>query len=313
MSPALFTEAFITATTASAFILSTPILFAAIGEIYAERSGVTNLGLEGIMEAAAFIAFLACYSTGSPWLGILAALFMGILLALTHSFLCVKIGVNQVISGLLIVTLGTGIAFFGYSEVFGSFTPSVNTLGRINIPGLSQIPFLGPILFQQNILVYVALFFAIIFGINLYNTTSGLKIRATGENPKASDVVGINVNLLRHLCVIFGGAMAGLGGATLTVGYLGIYGEGIVAGRGWIAIIVTIFSRWSPYRAVFGSLLFGFAFSLAIRLVGAGIGVPYHLLMAMPYVVAIIAVAILFKKAMGPSGLMIPYRRGASP
>lgn len=309
MTPGILTEVFLIGIFVASFPLAVPILFAAIGEIYSERSGVLNLGLEGIMEAAAFIAFWVCYATGSPWLGVLAAIFVGCLIALIHSFLCVKIGVNQIISGIIIVTLGSGIAFFGYKAIFGLFAPTVQTFGSISIPGLSQIPVLGPILFQHNILVYLSLFLAIIFGVILYKTTLGLKIRAVGENPKACDVLGTNVNRLRHSCVIFSGAMAGLGGAFLTVGYLGIYGEGMMAGRGWMAIIVTIFSRWSPYRAILGSLLFGFAFSLSIRLIGAGIGVPYHLLMAMPYIVAIIAVSFLFKGAKWPSALLIPYRR----
>jgi len=292
----------------SSAILAVPILFSALGETYDQCAGVINLGLEGIMSLSAFVALMVCFSTGSYLMGTLAAISVGGLVALIHGFACVTIGINQIISGLLLFTLANGIADFlntylsGY-KVF--FAP----LKAINIPGLSQIPVLGPILFQQNIFVYLAFLFAIVLGFVLYKTTWGLKIRGVGENPEACDAAGINVNRIRYLCLILGGVMAGFGGAFLSLGYLGLYGSGIASGRGWIAIIVVILSGWSPYRAILGSLIFGLGYSLAANLIGIGIGVPSYILQMLPYITALIVIIFMFKRTKGPSALTVPYRR----
>jgi ABC-type uncharacterized transport system permease subunit len=290
-------------------ILATPILFSALGEIYDERAGVLNLGIEGIMSVTAFAGLWATYISGSIGTGVLAAVSAGALVALIHGFACVTAGINQLISGLLISILADGVANFGYRSVYGLVSATIEPLKPINIPVLTQIPVIGPVLFQQNIFAYGAFLFAIIFGFVLYRTTWGLKIRAVGENPVACDTAGIDVNRVRYLCVILSGVMAGLGGACLALGYLGMYERGIVAGRGWIAIIVVILSRWSPYRAVLASLIFGFGYSTASALIGAGVGVPYYLLMMLPYIIAIIVIPFMFKRARGPSALTVPYRR----
>lgn len=305
----ILTIEILTMVLSGSMILATPILFAALGEIYGERAGVLNLGVEGIMSLTAFVALWVSYSSGSIWMGLLAALLVGGLIALIHSFACVSIGINQLISGLLILTLADGIANFSYRSLSGLITPTIEPLEQISIPVLSQIPVLGPVLFQHNILVYLAFLFAIIFGFILYKTTWGLKVIGVGMNPEACDVAGINVNKIRHLCVILGGVMAGFGGAFLTLGYIGIYGRGIVAGRGWIAIIVVIFSRWSPYRAILGSLIFGLGYSIAANLIGIGVEVPSHLLMMLPYIVALIVIVFMFKRTKGPLALTVPYRR----
>lgn len=290
-------------------ILSTPILFSSLGEIYDERAGVLNLGIEAIMSLTAFVALWISYSTGSYWMGTLAAILVGGLVALIHSFACVTIGINQLISGLLIITLADGIANFSYRSLSASVVPIIAPLKPINIPGLSQIPVLGSILFQHNIFVYLAFLFAIIFGFILYKTTWGLKIRGAGENPQACDAAGINVNRMRYLCVILSGVMAGFGGASLTLGYIGLYDRGIAGGRGWIAIIVVILSRWSPYRAILGSLIFGLGYSIASNLIGIGVGVPYYFLLMLPYIIALIVISFMFKRTKGPAALTVPYRR----
>lgn len=292
----------------ASMILATPILFAALGEIFAERAGVLNLGIEGIMSLSAFVALWVTFSTGSYVLGLMAALLAASGIALLHAIATVRIGVNQLITGLLILSLATGIANFSYRSVSATTIPTVEPLQPIPIPLLSQIPILGPFLFSQNILVYLALTLTIIFGLVLYRTTLGLKIRAVGENPYASDAAGINVNRIRLLCVVFGGVLAGLAGATLTLGYLGIYEGGIVAGRGWIAIVVVIFSRWSPYRAVIGSILFGLGYSIASGLIGIGVGIPYYFLLMLPYIIALVAIS-FFRKGRAPAGLTVPYKR----
>lgn len=290
--------------------LATPILFSALGEIYDQRAGVLNLGLEAIMSLSAFVALWVCSFTGSPLMGTLAAILVGGLMALIHGFACITIGINQIISGLLLVTLADGIANFSYVTVIRlSGVPRASVIKPIRIPGLSQIPVLGRVLFQQNIFVYLAFLFAIIFGFILYKTTWGLKIRAVGENPEACDAAGINVNRIRYLCVILSGVMAGFGGAFLSLGYLGLFGSGMAQGRGWIAIIVVILSRWSPYRAILGSLIFGMGYSIAASLIGLAIGVSSYLLQMVPYVTALIAISLMFKRTRGPSALTVPYRR----
>jgi len=294
---------------AGGMVLTAPILYAAIGEVYDERAGVINLGIEAIISLSAFTALYVCYLTGSYLAGTLAALVVGGAIALIHSFASVKIGINQLISGLLILTLADGIANFSYSVVAETAVPIVTPLQAIHLPILSDIPILGPILFQHDLFTYGAFICAIVFGLILYRTTWGLKIRGVGENPVACDAAGINVNRIRHMCVVFSGVMAGLAGAAITLGYLGLFDQGIAAGRGWIAIIVVIFSRWSPFRAIVGSMIFGIGYSAAATLIGAGVGVSYYFLLTMPYLMALILIVLLVRKTKGPAGLTIPYRR----
>ena len=300
--------------------MTMPILFAAVGEVYAERAGVLNLGVEGIMALGAFVGLWTTFLTGSYPLGILAAIGAGMAMGLLHAFACVKIGVNQLIVGLMIYTIGGGIADFAYSHVLTSVVPLVRPLQPITIPVvgsyLDSIPYVGPMLFEQNALVYLSILVAVVMGLLLYKTTWGLKIRSVGENPEAADAAGINVNLSRTLAVMLGAGLAGLAGATLTLGYLGLYNTGYTttAGRGWIAIVVVIFARWSPYRAILGSWIFGLGYSLSATLIGSGaIGStftssPYFFLM-IPYIFALIIILVFHRGTKPPSSLTVPYKR----
>ena len=308
---------------AGGVVLSATILFASLGEVYDERAGVINLGIEATISLTAFIAVWVTYETGDYVAGTLAALVVGGLIAAIHSFATVTMRVNQLITGLLILTLADGIANFLNSVViegmrermikdpikYTTAIPTVNPIQAINIPILSNIPILGPILFQHNAFVYLSFILAVVFGLVLYKTTWGLKIRGVGENPEACDAAGINVNLVRHLCVILSGVMAGFAGASITLGYIGLYDRGIAAGRGWIAIIVVIFARWNPYKAIAGSLIFGIGYSVAANLIGAGTDISYYFLLMMPYFVALIVIALLVGKTKGPSALTVPYWR----
>jgi simple sugar transport system permease protein len=279
-----------------------PILFTSIGELYAERSGVLNMGIEGVMSLAAFISLWVTFITGSYVYGLVAAIIAGVAMGILHSFMTVKVGTNQLIAGLLIYTLATGIADFAYRMLTAHSFPVVRPL--------------QPVLFGQNILVYVSFAVAIILGIVLYRTTWGLEIRAVGENPEAADAAGINVNRVRHLCVLLGAVLAAVGGASLVIGYLGLYnaGDTLVAGRGWIAIVVVIFAGWNPYKAIAGSWLFGLGYSIAATFIGSGIfsslgpGVGYFLL-AIPYVLAIVFILVFHKGTKSPSSLTVPYKR----
>jgi general nucleoside transport system permease protein len=308
----------VTSILASSIPLTVPILLAAVGEVFAERSGVINMGVEGIMGLSAFSSLWVAFTTGSYFLGILAAIGTAAVLGLLHSFACIKIGINQLIMGLLVFTLGNAIADYFYRTIINTgLVPFVKPLQPVNIPLLTQIPFIGPIIFHQNVLVYFAFILAFVLGFVLYRTTWGLKIRSVGENPEAADSAGINVNLVRLICVIFGATLAGLAGASLTIGYLGIYntGDTIIAGRGWIALVVVIFARWSPYRAILGSWIFGVGFALAFTLIGSGASIfgslasaPYFIQM-LPYIFALVVILIFHKGIRQPSSLTVPYRR----
>jgi len=301
----------LTSILAGGVLLSVTILFVSIGEVYNERAGVINLALEAIITLAAFVGLWVTFKTGDFFLGTLAAIVTGAGVGLIHSFTCVKMRVNQLIAGLLILSLADGLANFLNTIIIKETVPIVTVLSDIEIPFLSDIPVLGEILFQHNAFVYLAYFLAIVFGLILYKTTWGLKIRAVGENPEACDAAGINVNLIRHLCDIFSGAMAGLAGAFMSLGYLGLYDSGIAGGRGWIAIVVVIFSRWSPFRAILGSLIFGLGFSAVGVLIGAGL-IPSnftHLLNMMPFIVALVVIVLFRGTTKAPSALTVPYWR----
>ncbi len=304
---------------AGGVLLSVTILFVSIGEVYNERAGVINLALEAIITLAAFVGVWVTFGlwetfeTGAFFIGTLAAMVTGAGVGLIHSFTCVKMRVNQLIAGLLILTLVDGLANFFNNIALQTTVPIVPILPPL-IPqemGLADIPVLGEILFQHNAFVYLAYLLAIVFGLILYKTTWGLKIRAVGENPEACDAAGINVNLIRHLCDIFSGAMAGLAGAFMSLGYLGLYDSGIAGGRGWIAIIVVIFSRWSPFRAILGSLIFGLGFSVAANLIGAGYITRdwIYLINVMPYLVALLIIVLFRGTTKAPSALTVPYWR----
>ncbi len=301
---------------AASLPLTMPILYASIGEVYAERSGVLNMGIEGVMGLSALVSLWVTFSTGSYLGGLLAAIAAGAAMGALHSFATVKIGINQLIAGLLIYTLAGGIADFVYRILTATSFPIISPLPSEHIPVLSDLPVIGPVLFSQNVMVYASFAVAIGLGLVLYRTTWGLKIRAVGENPEASDAAGINVNLVRHLCVILGGVLAGVAGASLVLGYLGLYnaGDTLVAGRGWIAIVVVIFARWSPYKAIAGAWTFGLGYSIAATFIGSGIfsrlgpGTGYFLL-TIPYIFAIVFILVFHRGTKSPSSLTVPYKR----
>jgi len=293
--------------------LTMPILFASIGEVYAERSGVLNMGIEGVMGLSALVSLWVTITTGSYLYGLGAAIIAGAAMGALHSFITVKVGVNQLIVGLLIYTLAGSIADFIFRTNVYTLAGGIPAISPVYIPVLSDLPAVGKILFSQNIMVYASFAVAIILGLILYRTTWGLEIRAVGENPEASDAAGINVNRVRHLCVLLGGILAGVAGASLVLGYLGVYttGDTLVAGRGWIAIVVVIFAGWSPYKAIAGSWLFGLGYSIASTsgiFSSLGPATAYFFL-AIPYILAIVFILIFHKGTKPPSSITVPYKR----
>ncbi|MEM3507051.1 MAG: ABC transporter permease [Candidatus Bathyarchaeia archaeon] len=303
-------EAFLISLLAAGVRMTTPILFAALGEIFTERSGVMNLGLEGIMLMGALGTFAGIYHTGDIWFGILIGAIIAGFMSLPLAFMSVTLGINQVVVGLTITLLGTGLSSFLCRTIFGIFgvPPPIKGLDIIEVPILSQIPILGSILFKHNILVYLALILTFICGFILFKTTLGLKIRAVGENPQAADTLGINVHRIRYLCVIFGGLMAGLGGAYLTLD-VKVFQDLMTGGRGWIALALVIFGDWNPYKTLIGALIFGCAIALQFKF-QAVVMISPQIWTMVPYALTVIAFVGLGRKASTPAALGIPYRRG---
>ena len=293
-----------------------PILYAAVGEVYAEKSGVLNMGIEGVMSLSAFVSLWVTFYTGSYLYGLLAGVAAGAAMGVLHTFVTVRIGVNQLIAGLMIYFLAYSMGDFGYVIVTKTTYLHVRAISPLHIPYLSSLPAVGPILFSQNLLVYLSFAVALVAGLVMYRTTWGLKIMAVGENPEAADAAGINVNLVRHLCVVLGASLAGLAGASLVLGYLGLYatGDTLVAGRGWIAIVVVIFARWSPYKAIAGAWVFGLGYSIAAEFIGSGLFSSFgtasgYFLLSIPYIFAILFILVFHRGTKAPSSLTVPYKR----
>lgn len=303
-------EAFLIALFASGIRLAIPVLFAVLGEIITERAGVQNLGLEGIMAMGAFAGFAAAFSTGSGWAGMACGIVAGGALGLIMAFCSVTLRTNQVIAGLSLVILGQGLAAFLYRHLYGvsASPPRIQGFPDLRFPLLSDIPYLGPILFQHNIVVYLALILVVLVWFILFGTTWGLKIRAVGEHPFAADTSGISVKRLRYICTIVGSALVGAGGAALSVGQMRLFTENMIAGRGWIAIALVIFSRWRPGLALAGALLFGLADAVQFRIQALGYAqLPYEFLLMLPYLLTIVAMLTGGRKGAAPAALGQPY------
>ena len=291
--------------------MATPIIFATLGEILAERSGVLNLGIEGIMLMGAMTGFLVSFVSGSLWVGVFAAALVGMILGLLMAYLSVHLGLSQHVSGLGITLFATGLAMFIYRLRFGSPTvpPTVEPFKQITIPLLSKIPIIGPGLFTQYSLTYMAWLLVPILSILLYRTKVGLKIRTVGENPLAADTIGVNVNLTRTLCLVIGGALMGIGGAFLTLAHQNMFLIDVIGGRGWVAIAMVIFGNWDPLKGTIGALIFGFLDGLQLRLQGLGYDISFHIFLMIPYLLTIIALIGVSRRAAIPAGLLKPYRR----
>jgi ABC-type uncharacterized transport system permease subunit len=295
--------------------VATPLVYGTIGEVYTERSGILNLGIEGIMFLGAFIGFAVAYRAneaglgGYLWLGLLGALASGVLMSLLMGFFSVTLGVNQHVSGLGITLLSMGLSLFGFRLVFGesSVLPSIDPFDQFSIFG--DLPVLGPI-FNQYLLTYIA--FVVLVPLSwwiLYHTSFGLQLRSVGENPEAADAAGVNVFRTRYLALVIGGALMAVGGAFLSLAQLGAFSPGIIAGRGWVCIALVIFANWNPVRAMWGALLFGGVAALQLRLQTTGLNLPYEVFLALPYLATIIALAIAGRNAAYPGAYLKPYRR----
>jgi len=288
--------------------ISTPILFAALGETIIERSGVLNLGIEGTMMLSAFTGFFAAQTTGSLFIGLAAAILTGIILNVLMGFLAVTLGLNQHVAGLGITLFATGLALFLFRQVYaGQQTPPSLPESFPQLSILSSTP-LAPI-FSQYTLTYIALMCVPLVAWLLNRTTFGLRLRSVGESPEAADMAGINVYRMRYAALILGGIFMGISGAFLSLAQLGAFSQGIINGRGWVAIAIVIFGNWSALKVLGGALLFGALQALQLRLQAEGVALPYELLLTLPYVMTIIVLALTGRNASYPAALLKPYRR----
>jgi general nucleoside transport system permease protein len=269
---------------------STPLLLAAIGELVVERSGVLNLGVEGMMAIGAVCGFGAALASGSPYLGILAAMAAGAALSLLFAFLTLTLVSNQVATGLALTLLGLGLSGLIGESFVGQ--PGVK-LERLHIPGLSDIPYLGPILFGQDLLVYAALAVTAAVAYLLFRSKLGLVIRAVGDSHQSAHALGYGVIPVRYACVVFGGACGGLAGGYLSLAYTPQWIENMTAGRGWIALALVVFGSWLPWRVALGAYLFGTVMILGFAVQTKGLGIPPQFLSSLPYLVTIIALVVI--------------------
>ena len=288
---------------------ATPLTFAAIGGMFSERSGVVNIGLEGMMLMGAFFAILAADKLDSWPLGILAALVAGGLTALIHAFVSIQLRADQIVSGTAINFLALGVTGYFFIDVYGDQgTPGggIPRIPEVRLPGADSIPFLGDVIGQLNLMIWGSFALLIVSYLVMFKSPIGLRIRSVGEHPRAADTVGISVYLTRYLCVMTSGMLAACGGAYLSIGFLGSFNENMTAGRGFIALAALIFGNWRPFGAFGAALLFGFSSALAQRL-------PEYsesgavLFQALPYALTLIAVAGVIGRSIPPAAVGRPY------
>jgi len=304
----LLIEFFTAAFLAAGVRLSTPLIFAAIGGIFSERSGVVNIGLEGMMLSGAFAGVVGAFYTGNAWLGVLAAIAAGALMALIHAFLSVTIRGNQIVSGVAINILALGLTTYSLRLIWGlQDKPRVPGFAVWKIPLLGDIPFIGEVLFQHIPLVYLAFVLIPMAHFVLFRTSWGLSLRSVGEHPRAADTLGINVLRTRYMCVLISGALAGLGGAFLSIGQLQTFMENMSAGRGFIALAALIFGKWMPARTMAACLLFGSAQAAIVRIPALNYSVSPQLLSMFPYLLTLLAFIGLVGKTTPPAAIGTPY------
>lgn len=301
-------EIFLVGWVAATLRVATPLIFGTLGELFSERSGVLNLGIEGTMFLGAFVGFTVASRSGSLWLGCVVAVLAGMLSGWLMALLAVHLGVNQHVAGLGMTLLWTGFSLFGFRLLFGEpkVPPSVIPFQPLSI--LPDTSLLGPIVNQHG-LTYVAFLLVPLTGWVFQRTRLGLNVRAVGENPEAADAAGLNVYQIRTLALMIGGGLMAGGGAFLSLAQLGAFTYGIVAGRGWVCIALIIFANWRAAGVLWGALIFGGVAALQLRLQTMGFQLPYELFLALPYLVTILALIIAGRNASAPAALLKAYRR----
>jgi simple sugar transport system permease protein len=292
--------------------IATPLIFGVLGALLCERAGVLNLGIEGIMTMGAMVGWLTVFLGADLWTGLLVAALSGMLIGLLHAILTVPLGLSQHVSGLGITLFAASLSYFLYRLIVevGDLPPTIEPFQAIVIPGLSELPFIGPVLFQQSAPTYLALACVAIMAYVLARTPLGLAIRMTGENPHAVDAQGLDPLMIRIGAVMAGSALMAVGGAFLTMAAFNSFFPDMVQGRGWICIALVVFASWRPGKALIGALLFALFDAFQLRLQTLVEGVPYQLFLMAPYLLSIAALILVARRAQVPEALMMPYRRG---
>lgn len=292
--------------------IATPLIFGVLGALVCERAGVLNLGIEGIMTAGAMVGWLAVYWGADLWTGLLLAVMAGMLVGLLHALLTVSLGLSQHVSGLGITLFASSLSYYLYRlwVDVGDLPPTIIAFQPLDIPVLSDLPFVGEVLFSQMAPTYLALLAVVVVAWVLARTPLGLALRMTGENPHAVEAQGLNPLALRIGAVVAGSGLMALGGAFLTMATFNSFFPSLVQGRGWICIALVIFASWRPGKALLGALLFAFFDAFQLRLQTVVDGVPYQLFLMAPFILSIVALVLVARRARVPEALMQPYRRG---
>lgn len=293
--------------------MATPLIFGTLGELICERAGVLNLGIEGIMTMGAMVAWMWVYQGGDLWTAVLVAAVFGALFGLLHSGFSVYLGVSQHVTGIGITLLASALSYFAFRMLLPDVTtpPKIDPFKPYPIPGLSELPFLGEVLFTQSPLTYLAFLLVPVVGYGLYRTPLGLALRMVGENPMAVEAQGIDVHRLRTAAVMLGSAFMAVGGAFLTISVFDAFYIGMINGRGWICVALVIFASWRPGKALLGALLFAAFEALQIRVQqSASAVIPYQFFLMMPYVLSILAMIVMSRRAAYPKALLAPFRKG---
>ena len=294
---------------AAAICLAVPIIAAAVGEVFTERAGILNIGVEGMMLMGAFGAVIASYLTGNPWVGVIGGILSGTLLGLIHAYASITLRISQVVSGIAINIFALGTTTTLARIIFNEERVQVTSFSEMAIPVCKDIPFIGPVICQHAALVYLVVLIVIVAQLVLFRTTLGLSIRSVGENPKAAESAGINVPLIKYACTAFGGMMAGLAGSFLSLVQLNLFVDNMTAGKGWIALTAVVFGRWNPLGAALGSLLFGFVEGVGLRVQALGLPIPHELLLMLPYLVTFLVFTGLVGRTRAPGWLGRPYAK----
>lgn len=292
--------------------LAMPIVLAGTGELLSERAGVLNLSLDGMMLTSAFAAAAASWATGMPMVGLLVGVMASLAFAYLQAVLSVTLRANQLVVGIGFNILALGATTFLYREIFGALSrDTIPGFGKVHLQWLNDIPILGPALLQQTALTYVGLAMVVVTWVLLRHTSFGLSVRSVGDDPRAADQAGISVTRTRYLGVLYAGMMAGLGGAFMSVADSNTFTEGMTKGAGYLAITAVIFGGWSPWKTLGACLLFGFATALQFLVPAMKLDVPLAVLLMLPYVLALFAVAGFVGTGRQPGALTLPFRRGA--
>jgi ABC-type uncharacterized transport system permease subunit len=302
----------ITGVLAMTLRMATPLIYGTIGETFSERAGILNLGIEGMMLMGASIGFLFGFTTGNLWLGVAAAAITGVVLGLVMAFLTVTIGAQQHVAGLGLTIACSGFSFYIYRVTIGNVggvPPHVQPFDTLPIPYLSQIPIIGEVLFNQHALAYIGLILVPVSAFVLFRTKFGLSLRAVGENPNAAATAGIDVFKMRYLSLVIAGVLSSIGGAWLSIAQSGMFLPGITQGRGWVCIALVVFANWMPYRVLAGAILFGGIDAVQLSLQGVGWNIPYQLFLMLPYVLTIVALVAVSRRARAPAALLLSYKR----